>query len=236
MALDALPTRSTALQDALRDMVLTGEAAPGTRMNEAQLALRLGVSRTPVRAALNALAGEGLLHYAANRGFTVRVWPASAVADAFEVRAVLEGLACRLAAQRRLSHAQRATMLGALTAGDAVVGRRRFGAADLPAYRRANVAFHEAIIEAAASPLLADMICQTLRRPGSSHLSIAAFSPAEVRRRHDDHHRILAAIDRNEGWRAEVLMREHVAGVQREHLGAVRGEGGDAVRRDVSRA
>lgn len=224
MALDALPSRPTALQDALRAMILTGEAAPGSRMNEARLALRLGVSRTPIRAALNALAGEGLLEYAANRGFIVRTWPASAVADAFEARAVLEGLACRLAAARRLSAAQRATMLAALAAGDTVVGRRRFGTADLPAYRSANVAFHEAIIEAAASPLLADMIRQTLNRPGASHLHIAAFNPAEVRRRHDDHHRILAAIELGEGWRAEVLMREHVAGVQREHLGALRGQ------------
>ncbi|HWV52767.1 GntR family transcriptional regulator, partial [Pseudorhodoplanes sp.] len=84
--------------DQLRESILSGEYEAGRRLNEVHISQALDVSRTPVRAALQALAGEGLLDYAPNRGFTVRVFQLTEVVDAYEIRAVLEGVAARFAA------------------------------------------------------------------------------------------------------------------------------------------
>src|SRR6201986_5339938 len=72
-----------------REAVLGGRVSAGERLNEVQLSKTLSVSRTPVRAAVQALAGEGLLDYAPNRGFTVREFPLPAIVDAYDIRAAL---------------------------------------------------------------------------------------------------------------------------------------------------
>src|SRR5690242_5084795 len=77
--------------DRLREAILGGEIATGVRLNEVRLSQMMEVSRTPVRAALQALAGEGLLDYVPNRGFLVRTFPLSEIVDAYEIRAQLEG-------------------------------------------------------------------------------------------------------------------------------------------------
>jgi len=65
--------------DQIREAVLNGSVAAGERLNEVRLSRALAVSRTPVRAALQALVGEGLLDYAPNRGFSVREFPLDAL-------------------------------------------------------------------------------------------------------------------------------------------------------------
>src|SRR5260370_30776257 len=70
--------RALSVMDQIREAVLNGSVAAGERLNEVRLSRALAVSRTPVRAALPALAGEGLLDYAPNRGVTVREFPLDA--------------------------------------------------------------------------------------------------------------------------------------------------------------
>ena len=84
----------------LREMILRGELAPGERLAEVALAERLGVSRTPIRQALPALAREGLLAAAGRRGYVVRSFSPQDVIDAIETRGLLEGLAARRIAER----------------------------------------------------------------------------------------------------------------------------------------
>src|SRR5580692_4803752 len=98
-------TGAQAVTESIRSALLDGNLGQG-RINEVHLASSLGVSRTPVRAALQMLAGEGLLDHAPNRGFAVRSFSLDEIGDAFEVRALNEGLACRLAAERGLTLAQ----------------------------------------------------------------------------------------------------------------------------------
>ena len=95
-------TARLSVMDRLREAILGGAVGAGERLNEVQLSKTLSVSRTPVRAALQALAGEGLLDYAPNRGFTVREFPLPAIVDAYDIRAALEGVAVRFAAERGL--------------------------------------------------------------------------------------------------------------------------------------
>src|SRR5712675_2717917 len=84
--------RALSVMDQIREAVLNGLVAAGERLNEVRLSRTLAVSRTPVRAALQVLAGEGLLDYAPNRGFTVREFPLDAIVDAYEIRGSLKGL------------------------------------------------------------------------------------------------------------------------------------------------
>ena len=216
-------TRAIVAADALRESILAGAVRPGTRINEVQLSQRLGVSRTPTRAALHALAAEGLLDYVPNRGFTVRAYAPETIAQAYEIRAVLEGLACRFAAERRLDTADRDRFARALADGDAVVQRFDGTPRQMEAYRKANVAFHAAVLTAARNRMLEDALRLALTRPAATLRNIVAFTEAQVRRRHDDHHRIHEAIAAGDGWRAELWMREHVTSVKAIQLAQLRG-------------
>ncbi|QND73488.1 GntR family transcriptional regulator [Tardiphaga robiniae] len=219
------------MTDQIRDAILDGTVSAGERINEVRFSKTLEVSRTPVRAALQALAGEGLLDYAPNRGFTVREFPLSAIVDAYEIRASLEGVAARFAAERGLSAEERAIIEESLVAGDKLLARGEFAEGDLTIYRGINGDFHDTLLGAARNRMLAEMIRICHHVPMSSSRNIVAFEHRDVRRRHDDHHRIYDAIMAREPWRAEVLMREHVSGVKSSLVKSLieRGEQADIV-------
>jgi DNA-binding GntR family transcriptional regulator len=87
--------------EALRDDILNWRIAPGTALSETELALRLGISRTPLRAALARLALEGLVDTGRGRTGVVPDISVESIAQQFEVREALEQQAARLAARRR---------------------------------------------------------------------------------------------------------------------------------------
>ena len=96
-----MTTRTTtqSVTERVRAKVLDGELSPGSRLQERQLAAALGVSRTPVRDALQVLASEGLLDYSPHSGYIVRRFGLSEVLDSFDVRIALEGMASRKLAE-----------------------------------------------------------------------------------------------------------------------------------------
>ena len=75
----------------LRELLLRGEFPAGERISELSLVSRLGVSRTPIRAALQKLAHEGLLESSPSAGFLVRQFHVADAWDAIEMRGALEG-------------------------------------------------------------------------------------------------------------------------------------------------
>lgn len=206
--------RALSVMDQIRESILIGAVVTGERLNEVKLSRMLAVSRTPVRAALQALAGEGLLDYEPNRGFSVREFPLDAVVDAYEIRASLEGVAARFAAERGLSGDEKAVVERSLAAGDRLLERGSFETGDRSVYRGINGDFHDTLLAAARNRMLGEMIRICHHVPMSSSRNIVAFEHRDVRRRHDDHHRIYEAIVAREPWRAEMLMREHVSSVK----------------------
>jgi GntR family transcriptional regulator of vanillate catabolism len=218
--------RALSVMDQIREAILGGSIGAGERLNEVRLSKTLAVSRTPVRAALQALAGEGLLDYAPNRGFTVREFPLNAIVDAYEIRASLEGLAARFAAERGLSPEENTVIQRSLLAGDSLLDRGSFEPGDLTRYRDINGDFHDTLLAAARNRMLAEMIRICHHVPMSSSRNIVAFEHRDVRRRHDDHHRIFEAIEAREPWRAEMLMREHVSGVKASLIKSLTERGG----------
>ena len=93
----ARPSLHEAIVTRVRDMIIEGDLAPGTRIHEGQLGNKLGVSRTPLREALKFLASEGLIELSPGRGAVVRQFSAKDVQDSLIVIGELEALAGRLA-------------------------------------------------------------------------------------------------------------------------------------------
>jgi GntR family transcriptional regulator of vanillate catabolism len=211
---DEVLTRSVSTTDTLRSSILAGDYKPGERIFEVNLSERLKVSRTPIREALKALAGEGLLDYVPNRGYHVREYSVDDIVQAYEIRASLEGLAAKRAAQLGMSAEERAIMEAALRDGEALLNKGRLSAADRNQYGIINAAIHGAIHAASQSRMLRDMLRQSQQIAPSSHRNVIAFELSDVRRRHDDHHRIYEAILCRDGGRAELLMRDHVESIK----------------------
>src|SRR6185503_18124502 len=105
----------------LREFILGGEIKAGERMSELLLVERLGVSRTPVRAALVRLEQEGLLRALPSGGFVVDAFNERDIHAAIEIRGTLEGLAARLAAERGVSPAELDDLKQCLSDLDALV-------------------------------------------------------------------------------------------------------------------
>ena len=87
----------------VRDLLYSGIFRPGERLSEISLSERLGLSRTPIRAALARLEQEGLVELIPSGGYAVRTFSEADIIDAIELRGVLEGTAARLAAERGVS-------------------------------------------------------------------------------------------------------------------------------------
>lgn len=133
----------------LRQMLIEGELAPGTKLNERVVCERLGVSRTPLREAIRLVAAEGLITLDPNRGAYAAVLSAEEVAGAFEVIAALEGLAGEQAAER-ITDAELSELRALQFEMQASYERR-----DLSGYYRLNARIHELINAAARNSVLA---------------------------------------------------------------------------------
>jgi GntR family transcriptional regulator of vanillate catabolism len=197
----------------LRDLLLSGEFPPGTRMSELPLVERLGVSRTPLRLALATLQHEGLLESLEGGGYAVREFTREEIHDAIELRGVLEGTAARFAAERGATPEQLARMRRLSAEMDTLVHR-----ADVDSFWRyveCNRAFHQLLVEAANSPVLERALEQILALPFASPSALVQGQSElpeswEILVIAQDHHRgLIEAIERREAVRAEALAREH---------------------------
>jgi GntR family transcriptional regulator, vanillate catabolism transcriptional regulator len=199
----------------IREMILRGELAPGSRVAEAPLADRLGMSRTPVRQALPLLAQEGLLAEHETRGYVVRAFTADDILDAIDMRALLEGMAARRVAERGVSKALLRELRACLEDGDAIFAKRQVVASDEAAYADMNERFHQLILRDAGSPLLAETLARNSRVPFAGPQALA-FDKQNLDAMYDmlhyahrTHFAIVEALERGQGARAESLMREH---------------------------
>ena len=135
-------------------------------MSEVALAERLGVSRTPLRIALTTLAHEGLLEPLAGGGFVVRSFTQSDVADAIELRGVLEGTAARFAAERLGSQLELEPLVRLIEQLDAVV--QDLSPESLVRYVELNDAYHAGLVALAKSPTLARSLANVYVLPFAS--------------------------------------------------------------------
>jgi GntR family transcriptional regulator, vanillate catabolism transcriptional regulator len=199
----------------LRELILNGEINAGQRMSELALVERLGVSRTPVRAALARLEQEGLLHALPTGGYVVHAFNERDIHAAIEIRGTLEGLAARLAAEHAQSEAALAELRQCLAALDRLVFDDGVTVKNISTYAKLNEQFHGIIIDLADSAVLSRQIARAVSLPFASagaFVTVQAGLPeAHVMFTvaQDQHQCIVRAIEAREGERAEALMREH---------------------------
>lgn len=199
----------------LRDLILNGQLAPGQRLQELAVVDRLGVSRTPVRAALARLQEEGLVEAVPSGGYAVRAFSEQEVNEAIELRGVLEGLAARLAAEKGVAPERLSRLRACLAEIDAVIGATRLTPADFERYVELNERFHHGLSALADSPLLAQQIARVQASPFASPSAFVMVQAEQPQARHiltiaqDQHRCVVEAIENREGARAEAIMREH---------------------------
>jgi len=227
----------------LREMVLRGEFKAGERIFEVPIAERLGVSRTPIRLALECLAQEGLLEPAGLAGgFTVREFTIRDIWDAIEARGVLEGAAARLATERLVDLRELDRIREINDELDRISepytrGSGTTATSDVMiAYADFNVAFHSALVDLAKSPMLRWAVDRINLIPFATPGAVIMPQAAEGFTIGQEQHRtILDALGNKEGARVEMLVREHARFARRnlelalQHaslaMGSVRGAG-----------
>lgn len=198
-------------------MIVSGDLSPGERINENQLAARFGVSRGPIREAVRALEGSGLVTAVRNRGVFVRRLSVREVRDVYDVRAALFGLAGRLLAER-VSDAEIARMEG-LVAEMEDASRRR----DFDSYYPLNLSFHEFIVDAAGNATLAGQYRALVKKLLLFRArSLVQGGGLSVSNR--EHREMLAAVSaRDPSWAHEAHWR-HVSAAKDRLLAVVRAE------------
>ncbi|TQN43878.1 GntR family transcriptional regulator [Blastococcus colisei] len=195
------PLRSL-VSDELRHMVITGEFPPGTRLVEDRLASRLGVSRNPVREALQTLASEGFVDLHPRRGAVVAQMTPEQADELFDVRMALESLGARLAA-RRAGPPEIARLRATLERA-----RQATDAGELGVVADCNTEFHQLVVEIAGNDYL-----RLLVAPMAQRVQWVFRANAETRAPHSwkEHEELLHAIADGDEEYAEAVARAHVA-------------------------
>lgn len=192
-----------AIVSRVRDMIIEGTLAPGTRIHEGHLGQELGVSRTPLREALKYLASEGLLELSPGRGAVVRKFLAKDVKDSLIVLANLESLAgelaCKNASDKDIAQIRKMH--------DEMM--QHYAARNRLVYFKLNQSIHSAILRASDNSALADVhgvLQARLRRiryigNESSEKWAAAVA---------DHEEMIAALEERNGKRLAKILAAHM--------------------------
>ena len=192
------------VQREIERRIVAGELSPGAKLNEADLAAAMGISRGPVREAFRALEQAGLVQTEKNRGVYVRLVSLEEANEIYEVRAALESQIGRLAAER--AKPAQLERMRAIVKRMHAAGRKR----DPDAYFPLNIEFHELLAEAAGNRSLAAHYRRVVnelnlyrREAIQRNLDVIPVSTRE-------HEAVVEAITKGDAARAARLLYDHV--------------------------
>lgn len=201
--LSVQPNLAEQVRDAILAEIESGALKAGERVIQEQVAAALGVSRQPVQQALLLLRNQGVLREAPGRGLIVAALDPDEVEHMYAMRAVIEGLAARRAAE---TNAERAARQGPPLIE---AGRKAVASGSVPKLVAADMRFHELIYTLSGNPLVAPAM--------AAHWSATQRVMGEVLLRDeaprdiwDQHEAMLDAIVRGDGEEAEALARRHI--------------------------
>jgi DNA-binding GntR family transcriptional regulator len=200
--------------ETVRDAILSGRYPPGQRLVTGELAKDLGVSRMPVREALHRLEVAGLITIAPHKGAVVNKLSEAEIAEIYHIRAVLDGLATRLAASKLTpaDHKQLRALLDEMEG--AVKGQ------DQEKVLAVNRDFHVVIWNAAGAPRLRDLL-ENLYDSSQRFRNISVHLPGRLEQITQDHRRIARALARGDAGAAERHAIEHHEGTARRLLRSI---------------
>ena len=231
--LDDTETLSEQVFRTIQAAIVKGEIAPGSKISEPELARTYGISRGPLREAIHRLEGQKLLVRIPHVGARVVSLSHAELIELYEIRESLEGMACRLAAER-------------MTQAEIDDLRRVLDLHEQDAAFKAGVGyyqqegdfdFHYRIIQGSGNQTLSRMLCGELYQLVRMYRLQFSATPNRPRQAFAEHHRILDAIAERDGELAELLMCRHIAASKRNierHYQAAQA-GGTAVKPSKSR-
>ncbi len=192
------------VQRELERMIIAGDIAAGSKLNEEAIAEMLGVSRGPVREAFRALEESGLVRLEKNRGVFVRQLSLEEADEIYEIRAVLDGLIGRLAA-KRITPPQLAKLR------DVVKRMNAAGVARRPdAYFPLNLEFHELLAQAAGNRALLANYRRVVNELNLYRRETLSRNVENIPISTQDHEAIVHAIADGDAAKAERLLFNHV--------------------------
>jgi DNA-binding GntR family transcriptional regulator len=197
--------------DTIRDAVLSGRYPAGKRLIADEVAKELGVSRMPVREALHRLGVAGLITITPHRGAVVSELSEAEIVEIYHIRAVLDGLAARLAT-RNLTAADHQRLAALLEDMQAAVKAR-----NLKAVLDVNRKFHRVIWQAARAPRLQELL-ENLYAASQRFRNISVLIPGRLDQLTRDHRLIARALARADAAAAERYAIAHHEGTARRLL------------------
>ena len=209
-----LPLASTIMQrvqERLRNDILSGRIAPGTRLKIAEIAQRFGLSHMPVREALQALQGEGLIILSPNRGASVRALDAKLVRNLFGIREALEAHLCGEAAQI-IAPAELAELWRLEAAYEASAVER-----DVPSMIRLNRAFHRQVHVAAGNDEAVRLLDLHAALIGAMRGRFG-YAPSRPEAIQAEHRALVEALARRDSSAARSIQAAHVRGARDDML------------------
>lgn len=202
----AVPAKAASLTervyDAIRTEILTCKLRPGQELNEAEVAERFSISKTPVREALATLRQEGLVRAFPRRGYQVTPITFADMDELFDVRTILEAGAAEFACTRLTE--EQIDRLNALADVDYTHSEQQ----SLTAFVRSNRDFHLAIVEASGNGRLVELLAQQI-----DALERFFFLGAQLRDVNSEtnvsHHKIVEVLARRDPAAAREIMIAH---------------------------
>jgi DNA-binding GntR family transcriptional regulator len=185
----------------LRLAILSRDIAPDARLIEVELAKALGVSRTPLREALARLEADGVIGTAKGGGYVVTD-PRSKLADAYHLRAAIEGYGVRLAAEH-VTHEEIATLRANVEAN------RRIDLADVKGRAKLNADFHQTLANASRSPRIIQAF-HNQRDFVMTDEDMRLHTEDACRQFVHEHDLIVSALEMRDGDMADRIMRHHL--------------------------
>lgn len=197
--------------ESLREAIISGHLRPGERLMEIQMAEEMGVSRTPVREAIRKLELEGFVVMVPRKGAYVAGVSIKDIADVFEVRAALEGLAAGLAAER-ITDAELEVLERSL-----VHVAEASEAGDLEKLVSMDTDFHDSLYKACRNERLVQIL-SNLREQIQRFRSTSLSHPGRMKLAWEEHKQIVEAISERNVEVARELAREHIENAENSML------------------
>lgn len=205
------PQMRDKVYERLRGAIVNGGLKPGERLVERQLAELLGVSRTPIREAIRMLELEGLVAHVPRIGSVVAKVTDSEVLEIYRIRAVLEGLAARMAAEK-IKPEQLARLIELMTCLE-----EKAQAAEMAALEKLHQQFNDVIYQAAASTRLYGMIT-TLVDHIARYTRVGYCHPGRLLEATIEHRQLVEALKLRDGALAERIARDHIDNSRRAYF------------------
>ncbi len=194
------------IEEAIFQALSTGDLKPGDQVNEAEIARQAGISRGPVREAIQHLVGEDILVSYPHRGTFVAEWTEKDIREIYSMRALLEGYAARLAVQIMTEE----DLAGLCSIIDKMVQKAKEG--DEAGVFEYDILFHQCTCELTNNELLSRLLTN-LRRRINFYIKLDETTTPSLEQYAQNHYLLLESLKSKDPEMAEAFFRDHLESV-----------------------